>query len=212
MRNFIRKWIPDYAWLPMILCWAALLSVYFFTKLIPHGAYVQIELPIDRKIPLVPAWILVYIGSYVYWILGYILIFRVSRKHCRICARADVFSKLVCGVFFVLMPTLMNRPEVTGGGLLNWLVKFIYASDSPNNLFPSMHCLISWLQARELMRIKEYPAALRWSAVIFSVLVFFSTLFTRQHVVVDIFGGVALAELSMLLSRLWERKSQSKSA
>ena len=206
MRNFLRKWIPNYARLPMILCWAVQLGAYFLTKLIPHGAYIQVTLPVDREIPLVPAWILAYVGAYLYWILGYVLIFRISRAHCRVCARADIFSKLVCLVFFVLMPTRMDRPSVIGGGLLNWLVRFIYACDSPTNLFPSMHCLVSWLLARELMRIKAYPAYVRWGAVVFSVLVFLSTLFTRQHVVIDIFGGMALAEISMLLSRLWERR------
>ena len=48
---------------------------------------------------------------------------------------------------------------------------------------------------------------------VFSLLVCASTVLVKQHVVVDIFAGIAVAEAGLLLSRLYyDRKERQKKA
>lgn len=204
MRKFIDRIIPRYAHLPLILCGITQFLAYFCTKYIHIRGFVDISLPIDHVISVRPEWVSVYILSYVYWIVGYIAVSRVSRERClRLCI-ANYFAMAICAVCFVLIPTTLPRDPVSGG-VFAWLLNLIYALDTPLNLFPSQHCLISWLLARELMDVKKFHPAIRWGAVAFSFLVFASTVFTRQHFIIDIPAGVAVAEISRYIAHRLER-------
>ena len=77
--------------------------------------------------------------------------------------------------------------------------------DSPTNLFPSIHCLVSWLCAIGLRGAKVS----NWYKVFsytFAIAVCVSTQLTKQHYIVDVFGGIALAEISLLLGEYFVRK------
>ena len=205
MRKFIERLIPRYAVLPLIMCAVTQYISYFCTKFIHIRDYVDLSLPIDHRIPQRPEWVVVYILSYVYWVVGYIAICRVSRERCRTLFRADIISKFVAALCFVLIPTTLPRDPISGG-VFEWLLNMIYTMDSPYNLLPSMHCLLSWLIAREMMGMKEFRPVVKWGAVVFSFMVFASTVFTRQHFIIDIPAGMLLAEIALLISHKIESR------
>lgn len=205
MRKFIDRFIPRYAQLPLIMCGVTQFLAYFCTKYIHIRDFVDMALPIDHRIPVRSEWVVPYVLSYVYWALGYIAICRVGREKCRELCRADLIAKIIATVCFVLIPTTLPRDPVPGG-VFGWVLNLVYALDSPYNLFPSMHCLFSWLIARELMGIKKFSPVIRWGAVVFSFMVFASTVFTRQHFIIDIPAGMAVAEIARFISRRVERR------
>lgn len=47
---------------------------------------------------------------------------------------------------------------------------------------------------------------------VFSLLVCLSTVLVKQHVIVDIFAGIAVAELGLLLSRLYYDRKEKRTA
>jgi len=107
---------------------------------------------------------------------------------------ADTLSKLICFAFFVLFPTTNVRPEITGETIWDDLMRFLYWIDSADNLFPSIHCLVSWLCWVGIRKRPDVSAAYRWFSLAFAIAVCISTLTTRQHVIADVIGGVLLAE------------------
>lgn len=205
MRKYIDRIIPRYAQLPLAMCGVTQGIAYFATKQVRIFDAMEWSTALDAYIDVHPEWVTVYVAAYIYWVVAYIAVCRAGEKNCRLLCRADYLAKAVAAMCFVLMPTTLPREPLTEGGAFEWALNIIYTLDTPYNLFPSMHCLLSWLPARELMDIKEYPWAARWGAVAFSILVFASTVYTGQHVVVDIAGGVALAEIVRFASHRIER-------
>lgn len=65
-----------------------------------------------------------------------------------------------------------------------------------------MHCLASWLCFRFSRKLKRLPRWFGWAQGVFTLLVFASVVLVKQHSWLDIPGGVAAAELGILLSRL----------
>lgn len=180
--------------------------VYWITQLMMADAFhYDFTLPIDRKIPVIPWWVSIYILSYAFWAINYILIARQNKRSCYRLVFADYFSKMVCGIFFVIIPTTNVRPELIGGGFWELMLKFIYTMDSPTNLFPSIHCLVSWICAIGLRGTKVSNGYKAFS-YIFAIAVCVSTQLTKQHYIVDAFGGIALAEISLLLGEYFVRK------
>ena len=103
---------------------------------------------------------------------------------------------------FVLLPTTLERPEITGGGLWNLMMRIVYWVDTPENLFPSLHCSTGWLCWVGIRRRKDLPLWLKLLSLLLSLMVCISTLTTHQHVTADVVSGVALAELDFLLASI----------
>lgn len=153
---------------------------------------------LDQRIPVVPAWAVVYVAAFPFWAVGYVLMAR-DREWYTIMT-AEVLAKLLCGVCFFLLPTTNQRPLLTDEPFA-WLLQLIYAQDAALCLFPSIHCLESWICFAGLRQRKDLPAAVRWGSLVMAVLVCISTLTTKQHVLVDVIAGVLLAEVLVDVSR-----------
>ena len=111
------------------------------------------ELALDRGIPLVPAWALVY-GS--------------------------LYASLI-----------VPRPEaVIGAGFGAWSLRLLYGADPPFNCFPSIHVAHSFVSAFALGRVHLSTGIAALGA---ASLVALSTLFTKQHYVLDVGAGIVLA-------------------
>ena len=166
----------------------------------------SLAIPLDYQIPLVPWTILIYFGCYIFWVVNYILIYRRSREYAYRFFIADFLSRIVCLLFFVLYPTTLERPIVEESGFFYDAIRFLYWIDAPTNLFPSIHCLVSWFCFIGIVDDKTIPLWYRIASFFIAVAVFVSTLTTRQHVILDVVGGVALAQICFWISqktRLW---------
>ncbi len=181
---------------------AGLFLTYFLTKFINigYGPFTP-DVPPDHEIPLVPVFVLVYFGSYVYWLLGVLLVGRRGRNPLYELLTTALLCFGVCLLFFVFLPTTIVRPEIAESGVWNALIRVLYRLDTPQNLFPSMHCMNSWLIFIAVRGKKEYAKWIQLLFCIFSFLVFASTVFVRQHFLVDIAGGVLLAEIGTFIVR-----------
>ena len=102
---------------------------------------------------------------------------------------------------FLAYPTTNTRPLTTDGGLWNQAALWLYSIDAADNLFPSIHCLVSWFCYLGIRGRKEIPVWYQRVSMVIAVLVFASTLLTKQHVIVDVAGGILLAELCFFIGR-----------
>ena len=197
----LERILPSYARIPLVLLVIINLIVYEGTQfLMLHAKHWDLALPLDARIPFRPAWIVIYILAYLQWAVGFIVISRESREHCYRVFMGEIIAKLICMLFFIALPTRIERPVVEGSGFIAWLMRLVYAGDLPGNLFPSIHCLESWICFRGAIGMKRTP---RWYApamLVLTLMVFASTLLVKQHVLVDIPAGVLVAEVGLLLS------------
>ena len=116
----------------------------------------------------------------------------------------ELISKAMSMLVFLFYATRMDRPTVEVHDFTTWFLAFIYRMDTPINLFPSLHCLESWLCFRGAIGLKRMPRWYTWFQLVFTLLVFATVLLVKQHVWPDILGGVAFAELGQLLGRLFK--------
>ncbi len=200
-----KRIIPKYAYIPL-LC-AVLLNtiVYNGSKLISnHLHHFDFSIIIDAYIPFCSLFILIYILAYLHWIIGYIIISRENSYTCYSILSAEIIAKFICLFFFLVLPTTIVRPEVSSDGILSFFTRFIYAMDEPVNLFPSIHCLESWMVFRGSIHLKKVSKSYKWVMFVCAVLVCMSTVFVKQHVFVDIIGGILAVEISLFIVHKWK--------
>ncbi len=197
LQRAINRILPTYAMLPLICVVTVNMICYVGSRYIAVPWCIDPTTPLDQLIPVINSSVIIYIGCYLFWIIGYI---RIAEEAPDVCYRfivSEILAKLICGLFFVLLPTFRIRPNVVGDDVFAALLRWVYAIDAPINLFPSIHCLVSYFCWRGLFWCPRVSRAFKIYSLIAMLSVFASTVLTAQHVVFDIFGAVLVAELAI---------------
>ncbi len=128
---------------PELHGWIALAAIIFMNTIVYYssrlitasGFHYDFTTPIDLKIPFIPAFILVYsVLGYLQWIIGYYWSSCEDKKTVFFIFGAEILAKVPSMVIFLLIPTTMTRPEITGtdffSGKLYTLANLTYAKKS----------------------------------------------------------------------------------
>lgn len=167
---------------------------------------------LDNAIPFVPGFIYIYVLAFLQWAVCVIAVMiidrRVSDRYCT----GIIIGNLISGIIFLAVPMVMSiRPEYSGGGLTGFLVQFIFAADDPPmNIFPSIHCLFSWGCMRMVFAVSGVNKAIKISNAVFSVLVFLSVLFVKQHLLYDVLAGIIVFETGLFTAGKIFPRNKSK--
>lgn len=172
--------------------------LYFISKLL-QGDLNLIGNVIDTKIPFVPAFFIPYCIWYLMiFIIPYYLYCKDKDKFIKY-TMAYILCSMIGNIVFISYPSTVARPTVTGTDIFSLIAKFIYWIDTPTNCFPSLHCAISMLFILYICESKNTNIITKISVCIISILIMLSTLFTKQHVVVDFISGDILALIVYLI-------------
>lgn len=149
-----------------------------------------VMLPGEENIPFLPAFLVVYVAFYVLPIL----IFMKLRERGRLykSMMAFLIAVVIHLAFFFLMPiSYQLRPEMEWSSeVLSQLFQILYMIDQPINTFPSMHVSFAFLSHYIVKRY--FPIHARASLIV-ACAVACSTLFVKQHYVMDVVSGFAMA-------------------
>lgn len=183
-------------WMPLLLILVIPVLNIFYGILNHGGANVgSLMIDLDEKIPFVPAFIIPYLIWYPF-IIGMLIVFLVKKRIVYYRTLLALCSGLImCYITFHLFQTTVPRPTIDGHGVLYSLVRLVYQTDGPYNCFPSIHVLTSYLM---LKGMSDCPNMLRTSrilVIITSWSITISTVFVKQHVLLDIAGAIFLAEM-----------------
>jgi len=198
--------VPLYGWIAAGILIAVDLIAFQATRLINTSwHHYDLSLPIDNYFPLVTWFIIIYIPvAYAQWIYGFYLAAREKKTVCYRIYTAEIIAKLICMACFLIIPTTMARQDLTDTDFLSRFVQLIYNTDPADNLFPSIHCLESYILTRaafsKKIGMERCPSWFKWLSVPVTALVFASTLYLRQHVFVDVVAAVVVVEIGIFIA------------
>lgn len=189
-----------------------ILTTFYFVSQQYAGPRHMIHAPLDDKIPFLPGFIVPYCVWFVYIpALMLYMCFTDPRRFRR--QVLTLFSgAYFCGLIFLLYPSAIDfRPTPQGRDLFSALCRLIYASDRPVNVFPSLHCyeaLAIHLSTFHGDFGRRHPV-LRAGSLVLVIAICLSTVFVKQHSVLDLIAGVCLALVVHFLVCLFYRKRAS---
>lgn len=185
---------PQPVTIPMVVL-AAIVPFYLYIgHMIQNGPVHAPAIWLDVVIPVEPAWAPVYLSLFLAPLLPAFVLHQQELIHRTVLAWIAIW--LTAYIFFLAWPTEIARPaHVEGDGFLPWMLRAIYASDAPANCFPSLHVAQCFLAAFACSRVHR---GVGWAAGAWAAAVAVSTLFTKQHYVLDALAGIVLAYLAYL--------------
>lgn len=204
-----KKVMPYFLFLPGYLLAFFLLETFISGD----GSYWSSYIFLDDYIPFLEGFVVFYCLWYPFLIVpGLYLFFKdipEFKKYiwCLICAFA------ICFTIYILVPNGQDlRPAVfERNNIFTDIVGLIYSADTNTNVFPSMHVAGALGAAAAFFRtdgLKKYRAV----SVITAVLICASTVFIKQHSLLDVFGGIAVWLISYIaVYRIFRREGKPNS-
>lgn len=169
----------------MVLGWGCVGIVYSLAGLVQTQGAALPETALDHMIPFNPCAIWLY--SSFFMLIPYTY-FAVDAERLQWLTRSMQACALVCGFVFLLYPTTLQYPPVTGNGLHEQALRFLISADSSRNCLPSLHgsltLLCVWALFDARYRLRSTLAALCGIAICYSVIQL------RRHVSIDLTAGL----------------------
>ena len=152
----------------------------------------------DHLIPFCEVFIIPYIIWFFYITFG-VLFFGLVEKDRDQYYQLSVNLMIGMALFLLISLVWPNghtlRPAVfPRDNIFTRLVIMIYSSDTSTNVFPSIHVfntIAMHAAVRHSTTLKKHPWAVRISGII-AVSIVLSTMFIKQHTVIDVVGAMGL--------------------
>jgi hypothetical protein len=132
-----KELVPKRAVIPIITAMILHLFTYYLPKIIVINAkFINVETTLDEQIPFIPFFIIFYIGAFLQWGLNYYFLAWEKPTLLKRFIIAELIGKGICAVIFILWPTAIARPEVTGTDFFSRLTAIIFFSIRRITYFP----------------------------------------------------------------------------
>lgn len=162
-----------------------------------------IHMTLDDYIPFCEYFIIPYLlwFFYIAWGMGYFFL-KNKDEYFRLCAM--LFTGMT--VFLIISTVYPNghylRPSNYGqNNIFVQMVKWLHATDTPTNLFPSIHVYNSIAVNIAVWHSGNFKnnRTVRYGSAVLMVSIILSTMFLKQHSVFDVITGIAFAVFMYLL-------------
>lgn len=203
---------PRFRHMLMLLFWPAY-GLYFYAIewVFPQEYYYPMWCPMDDMIPFNELFVIPYLFWFIYMVGAHAYTFFVS---------VSAFKRLMYSIFltfgmtciiFVIFPTCQQlRPETFArDNILVRTMQWFYTTDTSTNVCPSLHVCGSFCAAAAFTDTKPFSGR-GWKIVHYGIawLISISTVFVKQHSVIDTVCGLVMsAVVFALVYRPWRRRS-----
>lgn len=141
----------------------------------------------DRKTPYLPLFAPMYFSTYIFVIQPFFVL--SDARQFYIMLISFIAISVLSSLIHATVPSKIERvEEVTIGGTSGWMLGLFQKTCKPYGNFPSMHVGLSVpVVAANFM---AGGPAVGITILIWGVLIALSTLFTKQHYIVDVLAGM----------------------
>lgn len=179
--------------MPMLLFMVAYLLIFSLLEKRTVTHYTEIHLWLDDRIPFVSAFVIPYYLWFLYVAATVLYLYFADRKNYDRTATLLYIGMSAFLIISYLFPNIQYlRPRVMPDqSIFTQLVFRIYQADTSTNIFPSIHVFNSLCCMAGLSR-SPAKRPVRIASSVLGVSVILSTMFIKQHSVIDVIGAVLM--------------------
>ncbi|MCC8060349.1 MAG: phosphatidic acid phosphatase [Clostridiales bacterium] len=203
--NRMITWIRTHRYCLVGLYLLVFLLGFFWLEFDPVPPKYIIHCVIDDWIPFDTRFVLPYFLWYV-WVPVFLVWFMFNEKNSYLRLCFIMFAGATfCLIIYVLLPNGLDlRRGISGDGFCEQIVRFLRWVDVPQNVCPSIHVSSTVSIHMTICRSQRFRGSrrMRCFSLGITLLICVSTLFIKQHSVIDVVCGWVLSEV---LARICDR-------
>lgn len=182
------------------------LALYYLTASVAAARNIQIPwslTSLDEKIPFLPVFVWVYATAYFLGSAGICLaVWRMDDRGFKTVLTACYVNLILFSFFHLVLPRAAVKPEVDTTSFSGMAMVVIQWLTTKYNTFPSGHVSYSLITAWAAMTSYSKNKILSSVLVFDALAVIASTMLIKEHTVLDVLGGLAVALASIAIARL----------
>jgi membrane-associated phospholipid phosphatase len=155
-----------------------------------NGAMHSLQLPPDLRVPYKPEYVWFYLTVYPFFLVPFFVL--NDKRLANTVMLSYLTVMVICYSCFLLYPVEYPRTELPVNTFSTWALKMVHNGDRPWNCFPSSHCALSLMAALVLFEVNPWFGA--WG-IASAFMIGVSTLFTKQHFIIDWVAGFGLTSV-----------------
>lgn len=150
---------------------------------------INLEIGLDTYIPFISEFVVIYLFHIPMIIFAFAFYWNDYRTY-RSMSLMLITVVLISLMIYSTFQTEVTRPIITSTDFFTRLTTTIYQYDMPNNAFPSLHVSLTSIIS---MCVYEKDKKVGIILLIITFFIIMSTMFIKQHVFLDVIGGLILA-------------------
>lgn len=200
---------PEFRHVLLLIYWPLYLISFIILEQLP--TVLTIYSPLDDLIPFCEWFVIPYLG----WMVSLLLLSLYTLAY-----DLDAFKRfmwtlitttIIAEICYLIWPNQqllrVNLSELGRANPLTWVVNIIYTVDSNTNVCPSLHCIGAFAvffcsHSTPRFRTKGWTAFF----AIFAAFICASTVFIKQHSILDFFAAIPVSMLAYFLFYFPARK------
>ena len=201
---------PEFRHLFLLIYWPVYLVSFVLLEMRP--TVLTIYAPLDDMIPFCEWFLIPYVSWHVSlaWISLYTLAYDIE-EFKYFMYNLILTTGLTILIYIVWPNEQQLRPDLTELGrsnFLTWCTSIIYTMDTNTNVCPSLHCIGGFAVSLAAVSCPRFHTR-KWKIffAVFALLVCASTVFMKQHSIVDFFAALPLIILGYFLFYFPRRKA-----
>lgn len=152
------------------------------------------ETRFDKLVPTLPLMVIPYVIYYFLIPITVVLLWETVNFEWFI--KSVVVTQLMAICFWYFVPNGVIKKRLEGKNIFEKIINFIYKIDGGTNGFPSAHVFVSLIDGYFLSLVGC------WWGLPLGVLIASSTVFVKQHYIVDVPAGVLWAVVGIVVGSL----------
>lgn len=194
--------IPFLLYLVFYMIWFTIL------ERLPRTRFFDLSSELDTYIPFIVEFIIPYLSWFLFQAVWVVFVFFVDRKTYEQLTTMLMIGMTVFLVVSTFLPTKISlRPYyIESRGICAFLVRRLWAVDTPTNVWPSIHVFNTTALMMTLFT-SQHPLlrknAVRIPVVFWCGMIVLSTMFLKQHSVGDVLAALALNGIAYVLVYNW---------
>lgn len=215
-RNFRLSKIntDEFRHVKLLLFWPLFGIMFSFVERFYHvGSYYVMHCAFDDAIPFCEWFLIPYLFWFVYLIGTLVYTFFFDIPAFKRMMRFIICTYTITMVIYLLFPTCQNlRPEVfPRDNALTRFIGWFYTFDTNTNVCPSIHVLGSVAAMFGLLDCRKLQKPwVKFAVCVMALLICASTVFMKQHSILDVLAAVPLCLLGHYLC--YQRADEPSSA
>ena len=159
------------------------------------------------EFPLIKEFVYIYNSWYPFIFLASFIIYIKNKELYKKFILTMIIGILLSDLTFLIYPTIIVRPEIEIKGFTDLILYLTYYFDTPAvNCVPSVHCLFCFISIYYVTLNKKIKTKIKVPIITYLILIILSTLFIKQHLLIDVVVASIYTIISILLTNILYKK------
>jgi hypothetical protein len=154
----------------------------------------DVTIALDNSIPYIKIFIIPYILWYLFIPIVFIILYTYDKKVYYKTMLVYIIGYIISCSIFILYQTTVPRTILTGSDIFTEIISLIRFNDKPLNCLPSLHVFTCYIMIKAIGKSNLGSIKNKIIISIISYTIILSTLFTKQHAILDVLAGIVLGE------------------